>query len=1227
MLKLEKLELRGFKSFCDHTELDFTETITAIVGPNGCGKSNLADSITWVLGEQSARLLRGSKMEDVIFQGTHHRPPIGVAEVTLTLVARQDFSTNNGHRGGEQADGAIGEPTRGFELTVAAGERLTVGRRLYRSGESEYLLNGRRVRLRDIQDLFAGTGLGPGHYAIIGQGHVEEILTAKPYERRSVIEDAAGITKFRLRQRTIELRLQAARQNLARIDDVIAELERQVRSLKRQAAKARRFRRFKEELRGWLARFFVAESRRIASSLMRLDEQLAAGREHHAELMRTIDSLEVEYHEAIEASRRGEAELNEARERLSAIALDKERARSEQSGHLEHLKNLELKREEIQHEQKTLRGRLALIEQQREQCRLALDDLSHTVQFDQSELNRQEDAYRAVLAQIREAEEELESLRQRVLEETNHHAQLRHAARQVDVDLERLQQRIDGLRAERERALSKRAEVEAQRARLKQAVTDDRQRLAELAAIIAGLEEHLNCANEERTARLEERAALEKERLAVEERLALLIELDRQHAYCSPAVQRLFQQREREENGFRILGTLADYVRVRRRDEPMVERVLGDALQMVLVPTLEEALRALAFLKRSRSGRATFLIVGLQGGEPSMKGERAAERPSPAETSRSPRSLLEVLGLKPSIADAVRRAFPELATAEIAADLDAAIERSFVEPGKYIIAPDGTRVRNGRVIIGGNDAGEVKSLLGIKREIQDLRRRAGELNRAWQSVDEQLAVVERRMRDEQARLDEARSQYQREEKSALERALQLTSLEQDLTRAEQHLRVVEVELSQAEADRTELEAKRDRLRRAERAADAALTESKTEHQQAQERLVRVRADVAEVSEKLSTLRMQAATANERKRSLEADQERLTAEAEEIRSRLRAHDETMARLDDEMARLRDALVEVEKKLDRLEADHRAAEERVGTATQALDDLHHRADELSHTLTDRRARERSIREQIAQWEVERAQLAAQADHLQRMCRNELGHPLEDVIVLVDQGAFPVPTVMDADDVQAIDDRIQQLRRKLDGMGPINMVALDELEAQQERLSFLHKQREDVLASIASTEKALAEIKRRSRQRFVEAFQAINRYFMETFQELFGGGRGQMVLVDEANPLESGIEIIAQPPGKRLQNIMLLSGGEKSLTAIALLLAIFRYRPSPFCILDEVDSQLDDVNITRFSEKIKEMSQRTQFIIITHNKTTMQIADALHGVTMEEPGISKLVSVRLK
>ncbi|RMG53190.1 MAG: chromosome segregation protein SMC, partial [Acidobacteria bacterium] len=341
MLKLEKLELRGFKSFCDHTELDFTETITAIVGPNGCGKSNLADSITWVLGEQSARLLRGSRMEDVIFQGTHQRPPVGVAEVRLTLVARQDFSTNNGHRSDDGTGGddpAVDVPSDGLQLTVAAGERLIIGRRLYRSGESEYLLNGRRVRLRDIQDLFAGTGLGPGHYAIIGQGHVEEILTARPYERRSVIEDAAGITKFRLRQRTIELRLQAARQNLTRIDDVIAELERQVRSLKRQAAKARRFRRFKEELRGWLARFFVAESRRIATSLKRLDERLAAARHEHAELMRTIDALEVEYREAIDASRRGEAELNEARDRLSAIELDAERARSEQSGYIEHMK-------------------------------------------------------------------------------------------------------------------------------------------------------------------------------------------------------------------------------------------------------------------------------------------------------------------------------------------------------------------------------------------------------------------------------------------------------------------------------------------------------------------------------------------------------------------------------------------------------------------------------------------------------------------------------------------------------------------------------------------------------------------------------------------------------------------------------------------------------------------------------------------------------------------------
>ncbi|MBI3949887.1 MAG: chromosome segregation protein SMC [Acidobacteria bacterium] len=1234
MLKLEKLELRGFKSFCDYTEFDLTQTVTGIVGPNGCGKSNLADSITWVLGEQSARSLRGAKMEDVIFQGSRARPPIGLAEVILTLVADRELSTSNGKGARENSDAeAEGETgssgSNGFSLTVAPGERITVGRRLYRSGESEYLLNGRRVRLLDIYDLFAGTGLGPGHYAIIGQGHVEEIITAKPFERRAVIEAAAGITRFRLRQRTIELRLQSAKQNLTRIDDLVQELERQVRSLKRQAAKARRYRRLKEELRGLLRILFTSMYYRLESELVAVNERIAHATQTHTELNSEVVDLEGEYRSAIDATRRCESSLNEVRDQLNSIDLQLERTRGQRRSCREQIANLESKRVELQREEELLGQRLAQGELEIQRCGKELESLASTVQTSQAVLGEHELVYKTEVDRVKATERALEGLRQQLLEETNNNANLRNATHQVEVDLERVETKLKGLEAERQRALSKRAELEAQYDELTESVARDRERMEELEQQLARVEHELKQARLRQTSRTQELAAVERERVTAEERLALLVGLDRQHAYCSPAVQRLFEQ-EAPEHRIRLLGTLADFVHVKREHERVVENVLADRLQTILVPTIEDAIHSIAYLEQTNSGQGTFLVVGLQGGAPAPEMERAIpQRDSGLSLDSGHRvvSFIEVLNLRPGLAEPFRRAFLEIAEAQLVKDLETAIELSFNDVTRFFVTLEGYRVRAGSLLAGGGQEEAVNSLLAIKREIHELRARVAELNQSTTEAKSQLAAAHTQVEELEQALYRLRIQQQSEEKAMLECALQLTAVENDQARADQHLRVIDFEFSQAEKDLQELMTRRNRLVSVRQQAEEELARIKSDSEKAQSDLLSIRDEADRLSEELASLRAQVATTVERQRGLQADHDRVVKEKNQIENQLQGNAYEVERVEKEATRLEASLIAIDQALTQLVAERAEAEARVQQASRDLEQMYLQADEINATLDERRTQERHVREQLAHLEVERAQLISDAKHLSETCLSELAQPLEEVIALVTEENNPVETQVDLSDTQSVKDRVQKLRIGIEDLGPVNMMALEELEAQEERLEFLQDQRRDVLESIASTEKALEEVKRRSRRRFVEAFEAINANFADVFQELFGGGQGRMVLLDAGNPLESGIDIIAQPPGKRLQNIMLLSGGEKSMTAIALLLAIFRYRPSPFCVLDEVDAQLDEVNIRRFAKKIEEMSEQTQFIIITHSKTTMQAASALHGVTMEEPGVSKSVSVKLK
>lgn len=1258
MLRLEKLEIYGFKSFPDRTTILFGDGITAVVGPNGCGKSNIVDAISWVLGEQSAKSLRGSRMEDVIFNGARDRKPMGMAEVLLTLVATQDIEAREQEEEDEsrheqalesatQADlrsralvAADDEPQpkskahgaakrRGRpRIVLSAGERITVGRRLYRTGDSEYLINGRPCLLRDIQDLFAGTGLGGAHYAILEQGRIEQILSSKPLDRRAIIEEAAGITKFKSRKRAAELKLESAKQNLSRINDIIGEVERQLNSLKRQAAKAERYRKLREEMRSLMKMIFTADYHRLSAAAEQLERDLEQAQESERQLGALLAERESEHRAVSSEARAAEDRLVALKERAAALELEADRARNLRQFNEQQIGQLRERIQQLEREQESLAERLKLIEAERERRRIELKSLEEEVASERTTLLEREAEYQSSLSELQQMESTIEQLRQKMLTEIANLERLRNLRSNLEDSLRRLELRGSSLQAELARAEARLKEAEQECARAEEEARSGREQLEQIAGQMVGLSAELEAARGRRS-QLESqlssvRAELDQRRF----RLASLEDLHAHRAYHSEAVRQLLSpERARRINA---MGVLSDFVHVEPQYERLVESFFERELECILVPTIDDALAGMEFIKSEGLGRGAFLIVGLHGAEGKEGAELSGQtEPSdaPEGEAAAPRFQLEplravdLLGLRPEIKAVFERAFPEKCSAAVVPDIEAALQLSIENSGRIYVTTSGEQVVGGRLIVSAAPEAQAgASELALKREIRSLRAQIEELSGSEEELAQKLARAEAHLEEierEAAQLDAA---LREREKSVAAAGSRLEGLLRDLERARQHASVVESEIEQNQIERQELRSRIEGLTAEISSAEASFNMTKRALEEGAEAISKMRSAIEERSSQLASARAEAAARAERLKAALSEAKRLDSEADELRARLNQNAAEIYQGRGKIEQLLGSLQECAPEQLALEGMRLQGE--IESAAAELGSLRARADQLDAELGRLRNAAAAARDRRSELEVERARLESEAEHLARSCFSELAMRLEDVITSLQLGTSAEPP-----DLDAARARLDQLRIKLADMGPVNMMALEELEETEARFKFLSEQRRDILESIRMTEEALSEINRRSRERFRRAFEQINENFQSMFAELFGGGRAQMVLVDEDDPLESGVDLIVQPPGKRLQNALLLSGGEKAMTAIALLLAIFQYRPSPFCVLDEVDAPLDEVNVARFAEKISEMSRQTQFLIITHNKGTMEAARALYGVTMEEPGVSKLASVRLE
>lgn len=1276
MFKLQRLEITGFKSFADYTEIVFTGNgITAVVGPNGCGKSNVSDSISWVLGEQRAKSLRGGEMKDVVFQGTKNRKPSGMAEVVLHMVRDEDlFDIDdreledidetlsnidelavdvdaleaeqnqpetavvseviaevepNGNGFHSDQDGEIEvekvqaaqvgsiqtvERTvktkrhwrpRSFALDFAPGEAVSVTRRLYLSGESEYLLNGKTCRLRDIQDLFAGTGLSGAHYAIIEQGRIGQILSAKPGDRRSLIEEAAGISKFRTRQRAAESRLDSAKSNLGRISDIVSEIEKQANSLRRQAAKTRRFVVLQEEFRVLLRQLFAAEGKHLSALINELEGSLTAAVENERAFAAKVAAQEEVFRESTHAARLAEESLAEVRRKHSQNALERDRADREHRYQSEQILNLTGRVEAIQIDIEAATERQSLAESERK--RLEVEEQKESAEADASRLIliEAEKLYNERIEDVRKIEADMDAGRGELLRHTTAVERFDEIARQLALNVERLAQRAEGLGLEGKRAEEAHAEhiVEAEKLGLE--VVAEREKLDGLNSEKAEILEQTITAREVLRTSEEDLRNVHSELVRTRNRLETLQELEEKRAVYTPQVQKVFS--EKASIGIEPKGVLADFLNVNEKAEKAVESLLGPYLQTVLVENVEEARAVSAWLGSNRVGRVSVLIA---------PGIHSSGRRD--EGSEMPATVGDALGVSADLAGILRRAFPR----EMSARLVDEITGSAVGSGTDIcVAVNGDILIGGGLFVSGQqDPGEKNSsLLAFKRELSGLERSVSKLEKDVFAAESKVAADRQAVADIEEKTVDLQSVIIKVERHILGLEMQEKTARQEIERAERHRKVVVDESEQIAAEIAEVKNRISEANSSREAAEEQRASSKASLDEIGVRLAAAREHAEAENSVLNEKRTLAATSGERRRSAQAALRRVENEQKELEARLISLRGELSGTEVKIGELRTLVAEIAGRIAGVETDLDAEQKELSEAMERLSAARVTADASSDELAELNRKAADAMNERAAIEVRQAEAATELKNASENCVHELNIALKD---LVDSETIAEDFVLE--DARQ---RVDSLRERLESFGAINMLAVEELAEAEERLLFLTSQRQDIIESIASAEEALREIKERSRERFKHAFEAINENFKQFFGELFGGGRGEMTLLESDDILEAGIEVVAQPPGKRLQNILLLSGGEKAMTAIALVLAIFRYRPSPFCLLDEVDAPLDDANVGRFVNKIAEMSEKTQFIVITHNKRTMEAARALYGVTMQEAGVSKVVSVKFE
>ncbi|MHC4884888.1 MAG: chromosome segregation protein SMC [Planctomycetota bacterium] len=1213
-MRLSKVTLFGFKSFADKTTFDFAKGITAVLGPNGCGKSNVVDAVKWVLGEQSAKNLRGSEMADVIFAGSEHRKPMGMAEVTLTF---------------DNHDGLL--PTDYNEVAVT--------RRLYRSGESEYYLNKNRCRLRDVKDLFLDTGIGTKAYSYIEQGKVEALLAAKPHDRRAVFEEAAGISKYKVRRKESLSRLERTEQYLQRVNDIVEEVEKRIRSVSRQAQSARRYQRLSGELtstRGLLYTVrWQTENAKRDDILGKLEEvqELQRQEENSGGLLGGVIAELQQKELAIEEKlANSDKRMMEVQQEFST--LEAEKARSQ-----ERVLSLEREAASATDQAGQLRNRMGNIDSEKESLRREREAMDSQIAALGAEITTREEGGKSSLTRIQELEQEQEGCRTRLLE-------LQNERNQITATKARLESELSSLRAQIQELQDRKGNLNERKAtignRVDQLTRTYEEAQAEELRHRKSLEDTKGGVDKSREQG--ERAAallneLEKQRSSSESRLRTLRELESSMAGFFHGVRAVMEGwRKGNRDCADIEGLVADLITAKGDVAIAIETALGASQQNIITNTAYGARNCISFLKRERAGRATFLPLDRMKSRDALS-DRLVNLPGVVGEAFD---LVEFDNKYQPVAEHL------LGGILIVETLDRALELQKGDGSRVrMVTLDGDVVNPSGAITGGKEKHQKGGLVTRKSEMEELEREIQSLSTKVEEAqadrdaalaqllrfNQSIREVEERVTAAQAAAGAAKSEL-----SGVEAELRAFQSEADgFARQEEQLKE---KLEVAEHNRSEVEANTGSFEETERELQARILElSPLLHQ--------ARQAAEATKDELTTVKVRLAEQTQKRQDSIARLESLEQNALERNEQASGLEKRAQEAAQEAIQLQTALAEIETKLQAIIGQRSEAEGASGSLRQDLGNI--RSELEARRNEDRAVAKRmaDIQNSLSSLKVSERECVLRIEAVQERAQEDLGisdleafaQEMQRKLEAMENGEEPVDEDLEdeesddiysldpelAKDPAALESRVHDLQEKIRRIGPVNHQAIEELAELKARRDFLVSQQEDLDSARDDLQALLDRLNIECRKRFDQTFTTVRENFQVMFRRLFGGGKADLVLEETDDPLNAGIDIIARPPGKEPKSISLLSGGEKALCAVALLFSIFRSKPSPFCILDEVDGPLDESNIDRFMETVKDYSQDSQFIIITHSKRTMSMVDLIYGVTQSEPGVSRKMSLK--
>jgi len=1180
-LYLKRLELLGFKSFADKIKLEFMPGVTAVVGPNGSGKSNISDALRWVLGEQSVKNLRGSKMDDVIFAGTESRKQLGLAEVTMVL---------------DNSDRSI--PLDFTEVSVT--------RRLFRSGESEYLINKSQVRLKDIHELFYDTGLGKDAYSVISQGKIDAILSVKAEERRSIFEEAAGIIKYKSRKQVAERKLEDTDRNLTRVQDIINELQLQLGPLETQCRQAEHY----LALKGRLSELEINYYGKIIKKLLEELDRLQRQKEETDSRFRDFESEENIIESELETVR---LELLNLDQRIAALneeyfRIQNQAERCQEQSRFLHTKLGDLDRQEQDHLRgsKTNAKRREVLLQERSLLETEIAAIHSRLDGDKALLAVEEQKLNQANERLKELERQEEELKNEVFEILNRISGLRNRQSNALLQKEFLAKQMEDCRKKRELLLEQLQASEEE-------YREKNSRLEAVMSQLAGIQASRNERLEQSRRYQQEMAALEdkiqeyRQRIrALEGKIGLLEDMEKSYQGYFQGVKALLADASGERFHGKIRGVVADLIKVRPGMELALETALGSSLQHVVIEDDQAAQDAIAYLKRHAKGRATFLPLNR------VRAFEGRQVPEDLLKQYGCHTAIALLDYEPEYQQIVQYLLSHVIVApnlRTAIDISTKLDRGF-----RIVTPEGDLVNPAGSITGGSNDRQRIGLLSRKREIDALKKEKSEYEQ-WLSEElAQLQTLKRNMEENQSLLERLKAEETavQSEQIRIERDMHISS--ETSRRMNGELRLLEEQLKELEETKDEFHSGSENLEQALETEENRLKEAEAAIQRLSQSIQEANLQKDAQFQQLTEVKSQLSAGLQELNGKEVLKTNLDRQLQEIDQ----SDADMERKREELAaereRIRQNLVELEQQQIAARIQLAEQQDRINAEKTNKENLQAKIRELEGKQRSFRRKNNDFQNQLRQLEIQITQKTNSIENYQQSLAEDYGPDWESQ--MDENWESPANVV----------DMIEALKEEIRELGPVNLASIEDYRQVKQRSEFLSTQAEDLRQAKSSLLKVIHEIERTIEKRFMETFEQIRVEFRKIFSELIEGGNADLFLVDPENVLESGIEIIAQPPGKKLQSLSLLSGGERAMTAIALLFAILSIKPAPFCILDEIDATLDEVNVQRFAKLLEIFSKKLQFIVVTHRRGTMEVASTIYGVTMEEKGISKLISLSL-